>query len=159
MMAARDDSDYPAMLKQWGARELSVNVELYDPAARARYIPEKNALGMNDILKFIGSAVRAMDVGNVRSALLVGLEPIQSTLDGVRALVDIGCDPMLSPFRPSPKTPLAAVPPPGIEVMARVYEASYDVATKAGALLAPRCIPCQHNTLTFPRGDRYFYSS
>ncbi len=157
MLAARDDLDYPRILKEWGASDLSINIELFGEEARRRYAPQKHEIGFEQYTRFIEKAVDVFGPGKIRSAILVGLEPADETLKGVRALAEIGCDPMLSPFRPSPHTELRDFPPPGAELMTRVYEEAFEITESLGVKLAPRCIPCQHNTLTFPRGEGYFY--
>ncbi len=157
MMAPTDKIDYPLALLEWGASELSINLELYSEDSRSNLIPKKNEIGLQGYLRFIRRAVEAFGSGKIRSALLVGIEPVEETLNGVRALAEIGCDPMLSPFRPSPVTELKHHPPPSVDMMKRVYEAALRITEASGVKLAPRCIPCQHNTLTFPRGEGYFY--
>ena len=87
---------------------------------------------------------------------MVGLEPIEDTLRGVDALAQRGCEPVLSPFRPSPDTPLGDVSPPGEAELVEVYERSVEVAGRHGVKLGPRCIPCQHNTLSFPDDSGYY---
>ena len=80
------------------------------------------------------------------------------TLDGVRFLAELGCDPVLSPFRPAKGTDLANEAPPSAAFMEEAYLAAREIATAHGVELGPRCIPCQHNTITFPEGDAYYYS-
>ena len=89
-------------------------------------------------------------LGRVRSLLLVGIEPIEDTLAGVEALAARGCDPVLSPFRPDPSTPMRAIPPPTEADLGEVWERSEEIVARYGMRLGPRCVPCMHNTLTFP---------
>src|SRR5574340_1458117 len=104
-------------------------------------------------------AVRAFGPGRVRSLLIVGLEPEESVLRGVEFIASHGVDPVLSPFRPAPGTRLADVRPPSADAMRRLYESAEEIAQRHGVKLGPRCVPCQHNTITFPDGtDAYVYS-
>ena len=121
--------------------------------------PLKHRLGLSRYGKAIERAVRATGgSGKVRSLILVGLESVESTLAGVEFLAQRGCDPVLSPFRPANGTPLQRQRPSSPEELQRVYLEASIIADSYGVMLGPRCIPCQHNTLTFPEGDGYYRS-
>ena len=64
------------------------------------YCPKKNAIGQENYLKFIDYAVDIFGVNNVRSLLIVGIEPLEETLKGVEKLAQRGCNPVLSPLYP-----------------------------------------------------------
>ena len=145
----------PEALRRHGARELSINLELYGEDARRTLMPEKDAIPMDRWLDFIEEAVAIFD-GNVRSLVILGLEPIEDTVRAVEALAERGCEPVLSPFRPHPATPLAEHRPPTADVLAEAYERSRETAERHGVKLGPKCIPCQHNTLTFPDDSGYY---
>jgi hypothetical protein len=112
-------------------------------------------------LRFIELAIEHMGPGRVRSLLLVGLEPAEDTLRGVEALAQRGCEPVLSPFRPDPSTPLGKgrnrIPPPNQQTITEVFLRATDIAAKHGMRLGPRCVPCMHNTITLP-DDSGFYT-
>lgn len=145
-------------LYSFGIDELSVNMELWNEKIAKSIMPQKARIGRDYYLKFIEKAVDVFGKGRVRSILLVGLEPMKDLFEGVENLSRIGCSPVLSPFRPSPKTPLAKLSPPSIKQMIEAYEGSRKIAEKYKVKLGPRCIPDHHNTLTFPDGsDYYFY--
>jgi hypothetical protein len=140
----------PKVLHAMGIHGLSLNLEMFDDERAKKIMPAKQRLGKDYWFDFIGRAAEIFGPGKVRSLILVGLEPVEETLRGVEALAKRGCDPVLSPFRPDPHTPLRDTDPPTIEMLAEVYERSVDIVEKHGVKLGPRCIPCQHNTLTFP---------
>ncbi|MFX1521176.1 MAG: radical SAM protein [Promethearchaeota archaeon] len=139
-----------------GLHGLSINLELYNDSARKELMPEKNTIHKNKWLSFIEKAVEVFG-SNVRSALIVGLEPIEDTIQGVRALAERGCSPVLSPFRPDPTTPLSDLTPPSANLLADVYQKAIEVLASYDVKLGPKCIPCQHNTLTFPDGSDYYH--
>ena len=91
---------------------------------------------------------------------MVGLEPMGDTLKGVEALAQRGCDPVLSPFRPSPITSLRDKFPPTAEFLAETYERAREVVERyPKTKLGPRCVPCMHNTLTFPdKSGKYYFN-
>jgi len=156
MMVPRRDVNYVDKLYSWGVNELSINLEIFNPQIAQKIIVGKNKLGREEYFKFLERAVAVYGKNNVRSILLVGLEPIEDTLKGVEALAQRGVSPVLSPFRPSPKTPLAHLSPPTSHQLAEVYEKSKEIAGKYGIKLGPKCIPCHHNTLTFPDGSSFY---
>jgi hypothetical protein len=137
-------------LHAMGIHGLSINFEMFNEDLARRIMRPKARLGRAYWLAFIERAVAVFGPGRVRSLLLVGLEPLVDTLRGVEALAERGCDPVLSPFRPDPSTPLRATPPPPADLLAETYQRALDIVERHEVKLGPRCIPCHHNTLTFP---------
>lgn len=138
-------------LHRHGLNGLSINLELFDDAHRRKMIPEKDAIPKAKWLSFISRAVEIFG-REVRSMLMVGLEPIEKTIQGVRALAERGCTPVLSPFRPAMGTPLQNVPAPTAEFFEEVFLRATEVCDVHGIALGPQCAACQHNTLSFPAG-------
>jgi hypothetical protein len=97
---------------------------------------------------FIRKAVQAFGVGNVRSALLVGLEAEHETIEGVKMLLGEGCLPMLSPFIPDVGTDLSQYKQPEPELQLSILYHAAELTKEAGHSLAPSCKPCTHNTLS-----------
>lgn len=146
-------------LHQLGAHGLSINLEMFNEERARKIMPLKAKLPREDFLDFIEEAVNVFGPGKIRSLLLVGLEPLEDSLRGVEALAERGCEPALSPFRPDPSTPLRKEKPPSVSFLVEAYERSYELAEKHGLKLGPRCIPCHHNTLTFPDDSDWYYCS
>ena len=142
-----------------GIHGLSVNLELYDSELSRRIMPRKSALSRDVWFDFIEHAVDIFGQGRIRSLLMVGVEPMESTLAAVDELARRGCEPVLSPFRPDPATPMRDHAPPTVEFLDEVYCRAREIAARHDAKLGPRCIPCMHNTLTFPDGSDYYYRS
>jgi hypothetical protein len=145
-------------LKATGIHGLSINLEMFNDEGAKGIMPAKAKLGKRYWFNFIERAVTVFGLGRVRSLILVGLESKEDTLRGIEALAQVGCDPVLSPFRPDLHTPLRKTSPPTIEQLIEVYERSVEIVEHHGGKLGPRCIPCQHNTLTFPDDSgKYHY--
>lgn len=144
-----------------GVNELSINIELHDSARALSIMREKYLQGLEHYLRFIEDAADVLGPGRVRSMLMVGLEPLEETLAGVKAIAERGGIPVLSPFRPDPKTPLSDWPPPSAAEMEEAYLRADEIAKRAGAYLGPTCLPCTHNTMTLagahPDGLKYRY--
>jgi hypothetical protein len=150
MLAPRKERGFLEKLKKWGVSGLAINMEIYNKQIAKEINPQKAAISREFYLDFIARAVGVFGRDNVRSLLIVGLEPLSETLAGVKALAEIGCDVVLSPFIPFEKTVLAHHKAPTARELEKVYLKSMDIINKHGAKIGPRCVPCQHNTLAFP---------
>lgn len=151
MSSAIDTPDLVDRLIDAGVHGLSLNMELHSPDASALHIRSKDRRARPYLHDTISRAVtRLGSEGRVRSLIIPGLEPISATLDGVRQIADLGADPVLSPFRPSEGTKLSRHQPCDRDNLRKVLDVAREIVASAGVALGPRCLPCQHNTLTFP---------
>ena len=140
----------PSRLRDLGVRELSVNIEIFDEHVARRRMRQKYDYGRNRYLDYLEAAAAEFDAGRVRSMLLVGIEPPESTLEGVEAIAARGAVPVLSPFRPDPATPMRSAQPPSVAELEQVFADAQEIVDRYGVPLGPSCGPCSHNTLTFP---------
>lgn len=136
-----------------GVKTLSVNLELYNDRFRDRFIPDKATVGKDNYYRFILQAVEIFGEKSVRSSLVVGLESEEDTLNGVRALLDCGCLPVLSAFVPAPGTDMANYPAPSVEFLLETARKANDMAREAKLQLGPLCRPCTHNSITIEEGE------
>jgi hypothetical protein len=143
-----------------GAQGFAINLEVYGAERAEELTRQKHRRGLE---VFEASILRAVEVtgggGRVRSLIVAGLEPLDVTLSAVTFVAGLGCDPVLSPFRPSSTTKLAKLPPPSVEFLERLYLESLEITERLGVKLGPRCVPCQHNTVTFPDQSGAYYFS
>ena len=142
-------------LADLGIHELSINLEIFSPRTARSLMPQKFRQGIDTYLGFIEQAATVLGPGRVRSMLMVGLEPSEDTLEGVRAIIDNGGVPVLSPFRPDPSTPLHDRKPALFGELEAVFLRAERIADQAGTILGPTCLPCTHNTLTLKSTDSY----
>jgi hypothetical protein len=148
MMVPIDTLIEPEWLGQLGVNELSVNIEIWNLDIARRIMRQKYNHGRDNYLAYLAHAVEVLGDHRVRSMLMVGLEPMEDTLDGVTAMVERGVVPVLSPFRPDPSTPMRNEQPPSADFTTEVYLRALDIANAHGVPLGPSCAPCSHNTLT-----------
>ncbi|KQQ07561.1 radical SAM protein [Rathayibacter sp. Leaf296] len=134
-----------------GLHEISINLEVYSETIAQKIMPHKFRQGRSYYLDFLATAAEEIGGHRVRSMLMVGLEPLESTLEGVEAILERGCRPVLSPFRPDPATPLRDSRPPSAEELREVFLRASDLADSYGIELGPDCPPDTHNTLTLSR--------
>lgn len=135
-----------------GLHELSINIELYNRDRARAYMRNKYNQGLDFYLNFIEQATHELGPGRTRSMLMAGLEPLEDTLAGIRAIAERGGTPVLSPFRPDPGTPLSGASPPTAAFMRECYERGSEIVNEYGGSLGPSCPPCSHNTLNFAEG-------
>lgn len=108
------------------------NLDLMDPIRFAEICPGKaKHAGQDAIWSALEHARSVFPSGAVVSNLIVGLEPLSSTLAGVDALIARGIVPMLIPFRPLPETPLANESPPSLEQLEQAFLHLYAALSKA----------------------------
>lgn len=159
MMAPAGNLLEPRQLKDFGIHGLSINLELWNRDIAKSKARGKYNIGRDEYLQFLDKAVDVFGPGKIRSLLMVGIEPLDDTLRGVEELAKRGVDPVLSPFRPDPATPLRDEQPPSVELQTQAYLKAREIVDRYdGVVLGPRCIPDQHNTLSFPyKSDGSFY--
>ncbi len=134
---------YIKHLKEIGIHGLSINMELNHPEYLKKYCPEKYAIGQENYLKFLETAVKVFGPNKVRSLLIVGIEPLEETLKGVEKLAKIGVNPVLSPLFPYGEANF----PPKADLFIEAKKKSEEICQKYHVLMGPLCKPCTHNVL------------
>ncbi|CCM65475.1 putative Radical SAM domain protein [Candidatus Microthrix parvicella RN1] len=134
-----------------GVAGLSINLELFAPESADSILGTKWRTTRDWFEGFVDRAVSRLGTnGAVRSLIIPGLESADDTIRGVEYLASLGCRPVLSPFRPARGIQLERRPPPSVDALTDILAASREIVARYGVTLGPRCVPCQHNTLTFP---------
>ncbi|MDQ6971298.1 MAG: DASS family sodium-coupled anion symporter [Mariprofundaceae bacterium] len=104
------------------------NLEVHDSGRFAEVCPGKQRDGGQDaVWKALDHACTVFRPGSVVSHLIVGLEPLASTLEGMQKLVACGIVPLLTPFRPLPGTPLADQPLPSLDDVEQALLHQYEL--------------------------------
>ena len=132
-----------------GVNEFGFNIEVFNRDLAEKYMPGKGKIPIRQYMRAIEHAVSLTDKnGAVRSAFVVGLEPIEDLLKGIEEVCKIGAAPILSAFRPIPYTPMADVVPPSNNYLMEVTVKAQNICSKYGIELGPSCNECKNNTLT-----------
>jgi hypothetical protein len=155
MIAAPAKNQYIDDLKNAGADELGMNLELWSEEGW-NFIPGKRDLiGRERYLEALQYSVEVFGRINTRSILIAGLEPAEATVEGAITLAKMGVMPIISPFRPLDGTILSEKR----GLTGEAYTAMWDELDRAleplNMPVGPSCIACQNNTLALPFGDRY----
>jgi hypothetical protein len=153
MLSARADGPaFVDRLVDAGVTGFSINLELHSAEHAARHMPLKRRFARPHLEAMAGRAVERLGraSGRVRSLLIAGLEPPEQTLAGIEWLAERGVSPVISPFRPARGTHLAEHAPADAAALREILHEARVIVARHGVELGPRCVPCQHNTLTFP---------
>ncbi len=109
------------------------NLELHDKERFASVCPGKQKYGgQKAIWAALAHARQVFRAGAVVSHLIPGLEPLPSTIAGMRALVDRGVVPLLVPFRPLPGTALAEEQLPSLDDVEQALLVQYELLAASG---------------------------
>lgn len=133
-----------------GVTEIGFNIEVFDRKLAAHYMPGKGSIPLRRYQKALEKAVLLLgNKGAVRSAFVVGLESMESLLEGVEFVCQLGVAPIFSVFRPIPFTEMESVIPPSNQWLLEAYEKAEKICKQYGLQLGPECAACQNNTLSF----------
>lgn len=131
--------------------ELALNLEIWDRTLAKKWMPGKGAISRERYLEMLEFATELWGKqGAVRSSFIVGLEPVNSLMEGIRIVCSLGVAPILSVFRPIPGTKGENLAPPTNEELLSIYNKAQSICEEFGLELGPECIPCQNNTLSMP---------
>lgn len=113
-----------------GADSVLYNLEIFNPKLFEEICPGRAVLiGRKRYLDALKYAATIFPSGTVASHLIVGLEPVESTVAGIDFLTNIGVIPILPVYRPSQKAKLTQYKMPSTEVVAPVYGYLYRAVT------------------------------
>lgn len=144
-MAAPDTDDWIDRLKDAGLGSILMNLELWDEDIRARVMPGKAAISRKRYLDALGYSAKVLGDAQVSSQIIVGLEPVECSLEAVRAVADVGAIPLPVVFRPLPGTGLAHIPTPALADVLAVFQETVAVMKKReldGAKTRSGCALC-----------------
>lgn len=143
-----DDPAVLLYLKESGVTQVAFNLELFDRDLALRYMPGKGSIPFDVYDRAFRTAVKLWGrTGDVRTIFIVGLEPMNSLLSGIKYAAELGISPILSLFRPAPGTPLQDfLPPPDREIW-EIYQQAKAICGRYGVSLGPACPYCQENVM------------
>lgn len=145
------DLEIISKLYNAGISEMAFNIEIFDDNLAIKYMPGKGRISREHYYKALTKATSLCGKnGNVRSMVIIGLEPEETLLTGIEKLCQIGVQPMLSIFRPMENTLLEYLLPMTCQKIYELYLKIHNICFKYGQSLGPTCIYCQNNTLAIP---------
>lgn len=144
-IAPPETDDWLDALHDAGCNSVLMNIEVWDPALRERLMPGKSVISRERYLAACEHAARTFGRSQVSSQIIIGLEPLDQTLEGIRALTEAGAIPLPVVFRPLPGTPLEDHPVPDLQAIIEVFEATAALMKEAdldGAETLSGCALC-----------------
>lgn len=135
-----------------GVTEVAFNIEIFDRKLAKKLMPGKGNIPLSTYLSALERSVQLLGANNsVRTAFVVGLESIESILEGIESVCRIGVSPILSVFRPIPGTEMENQIIPSNEYLYDLYIRAKMICEKYNLELGPSCAYCQNNTLALKR--------
>ncbi len=136
------------LYQQAGINEIAFNIEIFDRTLAKRLMPGKGEIPLNHYLDALEYGTMLWGkTGNVRTALIVGLNDTFSLLHGMELLCQKGIQPMLSVFRPLPDTKLEWMVPPSNQSLMDIYKQAQEICHTYHLTLGPSCDACKNNML------------
>ena len=111
-------------------------------------MPGKVQIQLETYLSVLKAATKLWGTtGNVRTALIVGLNSSETLLEGIQILCKNGIQPMLSVFRPMKNTKLESFVPLSNTALLSLYEEAENICQQYNLKLGPTCDACKNNML------------
>ena len=141
-------ADILMQYKSAGITEIAFNIEIWNRSLAKELMPGKGLIPLELYLRALKEGTKIWGTtGNVRTALIVGLDNMDTLLEGVEYLSKQGIQPMISIFRPMVNTKLEALVPPSNKVLLSFYEKAQDICKQHNLKLGPTCDACKNNML------------
>lgn len=137
------------LYKNAGITEVAFNIEIWNRNLAQKIMPGKGSVSLNSYLDILKASTFLWGTtGNVRTALIVGLDKCETLLKGIQVLCENGIQPMLSVFRPMPNTKLNYFVPLSNTDLLSFYNKAQKICEQYGLRLGPTCDACKNNMLS-----------
>lgn len=134
--------------KKAGITEVAFNIEIWDRKIAKTLMPGKGSIPLEHYLDILKESTKLWgNSGNVRTALIVGLNQTKVLLDATEYLCQNGIQPMFSIFRPMIGTKLESVVPPSNQNLLYTYQVVTEICAKYHLEPGPTCKECRNNML------------
>ena len=134
--------------KEAGITEVAFNIEIWDRTLAQNIMPGKGKISLSHYINILRESTKIWGKeGDVRTALIVGLNQSKLLLEATECLCQYGIQPMFSIFRPIPGTRLEAIVPPSNQMLLSLYEEITKICAKHNMEPGPSCKECRNNML------------
>lgn len=135
-------------LRELGVTEVAFNIEVFNRNVARNIMPGKGSISLKEYEEVLREATKIWGKsGQVRSALIVGLDSSESLIKGARWLCERGVSPMLSPFRPYACTEYEKYIPASDEEVIAIYDRVSEICRRNKMILGPSCPECEDNII------------
>lgn len=154
-MVPPDFNKYVQLLIDAGATSFGFNIEIWNDDLRKKICPGKYEVSKERYFEVFDYVLKTLGPNKVGSVLIVGLEDLDSTIEGAKELAKTGVQPCLLPFKPWSGSEFATKPPADPIDFIEASRRSAEFMIKYG--IDPRqnqgCLNCESCTLDHD----YFY--
>ncbi len=134
--------------KEAGINEVAFNIEIWDRLLAEKLMPGKGKISLTHYIDILKESTNLWGKnGNVRTALIVGLNQKKMLLNATEYLCKLGIQPMFSIFRPMIGTKLETMVPPSNQILFSIYQDATKICAKYHMELGPSCKDCRNNML------------
>ena len=134
--------------KDAGITEVAFNIEIWDRKIAEKLMPGKGKIPLSHYIDILHESTNIWGKeGNVRTALIVGLNQSKLLLTATEYLCQLGIQPMFSVFRPMIGTKLETVVPPSNQMLLSLYQDISGICAKYHMEPGPSCKECRNNML------------
>ncbi len=106
-----------------GISAISFNLEIYDEVLRSKIMPAKGCIPRENYFKAMTHAADTLGFEQVSSWLIAGLEPVESTIKGIKHVASAKAIPFVTVFRPLLGSEFEDMTPPEPAEIYPVFEA------------------------------------
>ena len=121
-MVPPDSDDDISKLIGFGATSFGFNIEFWDDSIRKKICPLKSNITKKRYLEAMKTALKLLGPNRVGSCLIIGLEPIENSIEGAISLASIGVQPCIIPFKPWDKSQYEKCPSCNSENLIKVSQ-------------------------------------
>ncbi len=142
--------DHIRAYRDAGIGAIGYSMEIWDEALFRAICPGKSgSTSHGEFVAAIGEAVRVFGPGNVYGVFVLGLEPSDTFLEGVRALTGLGANVVPFVWSPNPGSRLYGHRAPSWQWYVDVMQAAAEVVASSGVPsgAANHCYRCDGNSL------------
>jgi hypothetical protein len=130
-----------------GANSFGFNIEIWDDALRKEICPGKSSISKKRYFDASREVTNVLGPNRVGSCLIVGLESINSSIEGATTLAENGIQPCILPFKPWDKSSFKNMTPCKSEDLIQVSKCATEAmithqispADNQGCLLCDGC--------------------
>ena len=149
LMIAPFETNRLSKLKKLNISDLSINIEIYDDVTASKLMKGKGKARQIYFDFFKKAKFYWENFGDLRSMIMVGLDKTEDLYILVQKLAHLGVQPVLSIFRPLPKTPMEDYIMPPNKYLENIYYECSNIClnTNFQYKLGPKCPACKNNVL------------
>lgn len=134
-----------------GTDAMSFNLEVYLDSARKEVIPGKaRDKSLETYFKAMKTANDILGDNQVSSWILIGLEPPETTVEGIRKIAETGAIPLPKPFRPLYGADFEKHKPPSVDDAKMIYTEWLDIIKECGLNPSKAVAGCVRCGACFP---------